>query len=48
MNAVLMEEIARIACLTLGLNPAVQVIGQALHDQHFLRKHGPGARYGQG
>lgn len=48
MNAVLLEEIARIATITLGLNPGVQPIGKALHGQHFLRKHGPGARYGQG
>lgn len=47
MNAVLLEEIARIATITLGINPGVQAIGKALHDQHFLRKHGPGARYGQ-
>lgn len=48
MNAVLLEEIARIATLTLSLNPGLQAIGKALHDQHFLRKHGPGAQYGQG
>jgi ribulose-5-phosphate 4-epimerase/fuculose-1-phosphate aldolase len=48
MNAVLLEEIARIASITLGLNPGVRSIGQALHDRHFLRKHGPAARYGQG
>ncbi len=48
MNAVLLEEIARIAAITIGINPSVQAIGKALHDQHFLRKHGPCARYGQG
>ena len=48
MNATLLEEIARIAAITLGINPNVKAIGKALHDQHFLRKHGPGARYGQG
>ncbi|MBI5281926.1 MAG: L-ribulose-5-phosphate 4-epimerase AraD [Candidatus Solibacter usitatus] len=48
MNAVLLEEIARMAALTLGINGGAAPIGRALHDQHFLRKHGPGARYGQG
>lgn len=47
MHAVLMEEIARIASITLAINAGAQPIPQALHDQHFLRKHGPGARYGQ-
>lgn len=48
MNAVLLEEIAKIASITVGLNPAATAIAQALLDQHFLRKHGPGASYGQG
>lgn len=48
MNAVLLEEIAKIAALTLGIDSGARPIGRALHDQHFLRKHGPGARYGQG
>ena len=48
MNAVLLEEIAKIAAVTRGLNPAAVGIEQALLDQHFLRKHGPGASYGQG
>ena len=48
MNAVLLEEIARMAELTVSINAGTREIGRALHDQHFLRKHGPGARYGQG
>ncbi len=48
MNAVLLEEIARIASITLGINANTKAIGRALHDQHFLRKHGPQASYGQG
>ena len=47
MNAVLLEEIARMAELTVSIHPHTREIGRALHDQHFLRKHGPGARYGQ-
>ncbi len=48
MNAVLLEEIAKIASVTRALNPAAVSIEQALLDEHFLRKHGPGATYGQG
>ena len=47
MNAVLMEEIARIAFHTVALNPEIQPIRRSLHDRHFLRKHGPSATYGQ-
>jgi len=48
MHAVLLEEIARMAALTLALRPDAAPIPRALHDEHFLRKHGPQARYGQG
>jgi len=47
-NAVLLEEIAAIAYHTVMLNPEAGALGRALHDRHFLRKHGPGAYYGQG
>jgi len=47
MNAVLIEEIANIAFHTLALSPEIQPIRRSLHDRHFLRKHGPGATYGQ-
>jgi len=46
-NAVLLEEIAAIAYQTVVLNAAAGPIPAALHDRHFLRKHGPGATYGQ-
>jgi len=46
-NAVILEAIARMAYFTLGINSAAQPVGQGLHDKHFLRKHGPGAYYGQ-
>jgi L-ribulose-5-phosphate 4-epimerase len=46
-NAVLLEEMAQMSFQTLMLNPSAQPISQALLDRHFLRKHGPGAYYGQ-
>jgi L-ribulose-5-phosphate 4-epimerase len=46
-NAVLLEEMAQMSSQTLMLNPLAQPISQALLDRHFLRKHGPGAYYGQ-
>ena len=46
-NAVLLEEIAAIAYQTVVLNAAAGPIPAALHDRHFLRKHGPSATYGQ-
>ena len=45
-NAIALEEIARMAAATLNLNPDV-AMPQNLIDKHFLRKHGPGAYYGQ-
>jgi L-ribulose-5-phosphate 4-epimerase len=46
-NAVILEAIARTAFFTLGINAEAQPIGRALHDKHYLRKHGAGAYYGQ-
>jgi len=46
-NAVILEEIARTAFVTLTINAGASPISQALLDKHFLRKHGPGASYGQ-
>jgi L-ribulose-5-phosphate 4-epimerase len=46
-NAVLLEEIAAIAYQTVVLSATAGPIPAALHDRHFLRKHGPGATYGQ-
>ncbi len=46
-NAVVMEEVARMAFNTMVLNNRVTAIDQVLLDKHFLRKHGPGAYYGQ-
>ena len=46
-NAVLLEEIARMAALSRALNPQAEPISDALRDKHFCRKHGPAAYYGQ-
>jgi L-ribulose-5-phosphate 4-epimerase len=46
-NAVVLEEIACLAYHALTINPAAPAISDALRDKHFLRKHGPGAYYGQ-
>lgn len=47
-NAVVMEEVAFMDWHALMLNPEHREIQQALLDRHYLRKHGPGAYYGQG
>ncbi|WP_159473593.1 L-ribulose-5-phosphate 4-epimerase [Dyadobacter sp. 3J3] len=46
-NAVVLEEIAKMAYLTLQINPNVASIKQSLIDKHFFRKHGKDAYYGQ-
>jgi L-ribulose-5-phosphate 4-epimerase len=45
--SIVLEEVARMGLYTILLNPQVGSIPQALLDKHFLRKHGPGAYYGQ-
>jgi len=47
-NAVILEAIARMAYFTLGINGTASAVGSALHDKHYLRKHGKNAYYGQG
>jgi L-ribulose-5-phosphate 4-epimerase len=46
-NAVVLEEVAKIALGTLRINPQQKSISQALLDKHYLRKHGENAYYGQ-
>jgi L-ribulose-5-phosphate 4-epimerase len=46
-NAAALEIVAEMAYRALQLNPGVLPIPQSLLDKHFLRKHGPGAYYGQ-
>ena len=45
-NAVVMEEVAKMAFRTLLLNPDA-MMPRTLLDKHFLRKHGKDAYYGQ-
>jgi L-ribulose-5-phosphate 4-epimerase len=45
-NAVVLEEVAKMAFRTLILNPQA-AMEQVLLDKHFLRKHGKDAYYGQ-
>jgi len=45
-NAVVLEEVAKMAFRTLMLNPEAEM-GKNLLDKHFLRKHGKNAYYGQ-
>jgi L-ribulose-5-phosphate 4-epimerase len=46
-NAVVVEEVAKIAYQTRNLNQNVTPMNQVLLDKHFLRKHGANAYYGQ-
>ena len=46
-HAVVLEECARMALWTAALSPEQPPISKALLDKHYLRKHGPGAYYGQ-
>lgn len=46
-NAGVLEEIAKMAYLTLQINPKTPPIKQALIDKHYFRKHGKNAYYGQ-
>ena len=46
-NAVVLEEVAFMDFHALALNPSQGPMQQELLDKHYLRKHGPGAYYGQ-
>lgn len=47
-NAVVLEEVAFMDFHALMLEPNRGSMQQELLNKHFLRKHGPGAYYGQG
>ena len=46
-NAVVLEEVAKMAAWCEVLNPQVTMVSQELLDKHYFRKHGANAYYGQ-
>ena len=46
-NAVVLEDLARMALHTITISPEQPAVPQHLLDKHFLRKHGKDAYYGQ-
>lgn len=47
-NSAVLEELARMAYLTLQINPDTPRIKDTLRMKHYERKHGANAYYGQG
>ena len=47
-NAVVLEELAKMALVTRQANPNVEPLKEALRRKHYERKHGANAYYGQG
>jgi L-ribulose-5-phosphate 4-epimerase len=46
-NAVVLEEVAKMASRCESINPSVKPAPQELQDKHYNRKHGANAYYGQ-
>jgi L-ribulose-5-phosphate 4-epimerase len=46
-NSIALEMCAQMALSSLTLNPNLAPVPQHILDKHHLRKHGPGAYYGQ-
>jgi len=46
-NAVVLEEVAKMAWISCAINPTLRHIDAHLLEKHFSRKHGPNAYYGQ-
>lgn len=46
-NAVVLEEVAKMAAYCRNINPDVTPAPQILQDKHYYRKHGANAYYGQ-
>lgn len=46
-NSAVLETVAKMAILTLQINPSAGRLKDALISKHFERKHGPGSYYGQ-
>ena len=47
LHAAVVEQVAKMAQLSLELNPELCQVSSELLDRHFLRKHGSHAYYGQ-
>ncbi|QPM92515.1 L-ribulose-5-phosphate 4-epimerase AraD [Pseudooceanicola algae] len=47
LNAMILEEVAKMAWHALTIAPAVGPISKSLLDRHYSRKHGANATYGQ-
>lgn len=45
-NAVVLEEVAKMAVITKIINPACEIAPQSIQDKHYNRKHGKNAYYG--
>ncbi|MBP3656068.1 MAG: L-ribulose-5-phosphate 4-epimerase [Clostridia bacterium] len=46
-NAVVLEEVAKMAAYTRIVKPAADPAPQHIVNKHYMRKHGPNAYYGQ-
>lgn len=46
-NAVVLEEVAKMAARSEAINPQIKPAPQELQDKHYYRKHGADAYYGQ-
>ncbi|MBE6024600.1 MAG: L-ribulose-5-phosphate 4-epimerase [Cellulosilyticum sp.] len=46
-NAVVLEEVAKMAYQTEMINSHVQIAPDSIKEKHFMRKHGKNAYYGQ-
>ena len=46
-NAVVLEEVAKMACRTEMIRPDVAPAPDCIKEKHFMRKHGENAYYGQ-
>ena len=46
-HAFILEYVAEMAAIAVGINPRLKGVKQTLLDKHYLRKHGKNAYYGQ-
>ncbi|HET9132089.1 MAG TPA: class II aldolase/adducin family protein, partial [Terriglobia bacterium] len=46
-HALMVEELAKMALLSLQINPKLPRLKKSLIEKHYQRKHGPDSYYGQ-